>query len=121
MEEEIVGEDRGTSRRRYRMAASQTGSARCSRAQSVCENRPTDSKNSTSAGDSIAGRAAGVLTSRGASGGGHQAMVEQVGPHLWRLESAQQELGRRRARAQPQKAGRSEADAGFARWGLVAE
>ena len=48
-------------------------------------------------------------------------MVEQVGPHLWRLESAQQELGRRRARAQPQKAGRSEADAGFARWGLVAE
>ena len=51
------------------MAASQTGLARCSRAQSLCENRSTDSMNSISVGDGISGRAAGVLTRQGASGG----------------------------------------------------
>ena len=46
------------------MAASQIGSVRCSRARSVCDNHSTDLKNSTSAGDGIAGRAGGAGTPR---------------------------------------------------------
>ena len=56
-------------RRSYGMSASQTVSARCSRAQSVCEYHSTDSRNSSSAVEGVSGRAAGALTRRGASQG----------------------------------------------------
>lgn len=42
------------------MTASQAGLARCSRAQSACENRLTASRNSSSAGVCLSGRGAGV-------------------------------------------------------------
>ena len=51
------------------MAASQTGPARCSRAQAVCAYQSKDSIKSISAGDRISGRVAGVLTRRSAYGG----------------------------------------------------
>ena len=50
------------------MTASHTGSARCSRAQPVCEYRCTDSTNSISADVGISEGAAGVLELEGASG-----------------------------------------------------
>lgn len=51
------------------MASSQTGSVHCSRAQSVCDYRATESTSSISVGEGISGRAAGVLARRRASEG----------------------------------------------------
>lgn len=50
------------------MASSHTGSARCSRAQPVCEYRSKDSMNSIAVDVSISEGAAGVLTLERASG-----------------------------------------------------
>ena len=52
------------------MVASQTGSARCLLARSVCEYRSTDWKNSISAGDGVSGKVAGASGGRVPSKGG---------------------------------------------------
>ena len=119
MKKEIVGEDQGTSEKISDGDVTNRFGALFTRPIGV--RVPLDKlEELDSAGDGDSGGAPGVLTHRGASGG-MAPKTKEVGPHQWRVESVQQELGRRRTRAQPEKARRSEADAVFTRWGLDAE
>ena len=101
------------------MAAPQTGSVRCLRAQSECEYHSIDSIKSISVGVVISERAGGVLARRGTSGRSvpSKGGVGAAAPVVGRIGTVG--TGSMEGREETLKARWSEADAACAPWGVV--